>query len=201
MQEVVHVIGEVGGCGDDLAGKQRVGEDGESQLRHVVADIEDRAVLTLVFLRVKLGLSQHLRGKALGMARREDGGDGLARAAPDLAFGGEQPVAQDRPQHELAHHGHLVVGGIVDEQVLDEAGIVDDECLLADEARHDPGQRIGGLAPQLQRIAEDGADDLEFRRRHRARYRRRRFERLGTHIHGSFLPSAPVPQYGAQLGR
>jgi hypothetical protein len=45
--------------------------------------------------------------------------------------------------------------------MFDQAGIVDDQRALAEETGADPGQGIGRLAPQLQRIAQNRPDDFE----------------------------------------
>ncbi len=53
MQKLVDVVGEMAAFGDDLTGKQRFGEDGESQLGHIDGDVEN--------LRRPLPASSYLR--------------------------------------------------------------------------------------------------------------------------------------------
>ena len=126
---------------------------------------------------------QHRLGEAEDVARREDRRHRLARALPDLAFRGQQAVAQDRAQDLLAHRRHLVVLGVVDQHMADERRIVGDDQRAADAVHRYPRLVVGGLAPQFERVAVDDADHLQRRRRRAARRRRGRNEgrRLAVH--------------------
>ena len=119
MQQFVDIVGEVTARCDDLTGKQSVREDGEGQLRHVGADIENCPGLagTGIFARVVLRLAQHLAGKTLGMAGRENRSDGFSRSLPYGAFRGQKSVAQDGTQHKLANVGHSVIVGVIDQHM------------------------------------------------------------------------------------
>ncbi|MCY1308154.1 hypothetical protein D9M70_581410 [compost metagenome] len=121
------------------------------------------------------------------MARREHRRDGFPRSLPDLAFGGQQTVAQDRAQDQSPDLRHLIIADVFDKDVADEAGIVDDQGALGDELRLDPRQRVGRLAPEFERIAQNGLDDLQVGRHADPGCGSRWFERLRTHVHGDCL--------------
>ena len=121
--------------------------------------------------------------EAEDVARREHRRHRLARALPDLALGGQQPVAQDRAQDLLAHRRHLVVLRIVDQHVADQRRVVGDDQRAADAVHRYPGLVVGRLAPEFERVAVDDADHLQRRRRRGARRRRRRNEGGGRSVH------------------
>ena len=119
MRKLVGITG-------DLAGKQRFGENVIGQHRHVARHIGG-ASETFVAIGKNLGCPLHRLGEAVDVARCEHWRHGLARAPPDLAFRRQQPIAQDRAQNALAHRGHLVILGIVNEHMADQAGIIGDD--------------------------------------------------------------------------
>ena len=146
-----------------LTGEQRGREDVVGQFGHVDRDVPHFAIVRrkLVAAGKCAGLLQHLNGKSAGMAGRKHWGDRLARALPDLAFRSQQSVAQDRAQDQLADHRHLVIAGIVDQHMANEAGMIDDKCALAEQFDLEPFQPERRFAPQFKRIAHDRADDLK----------------------------------------
>ncbi len=82
----------------------------------------------LIALDEGLAALQHRAGEAKDMARREHRRHRLARTLPDRAFGGQQPVAQDRPQDELAHRRHAIILRVVDEHMADQRRVVGDDA-------------------------------------------------------------------------
>jgi hypothetical protein len=135
------------------------------------------------------------------LAWREDRRHRLARPLPHLPFRRQQTIAQDRAQDQPPHVRHFVVGGILDENVADEAGIVDDQGALVDELRLDPGQRIGRFAPEFERIAKNGADDLQPRGNAGSRDGRGRLERLRSRVHDDAFPDRSISKCYSDLTR
>ena len=149
-----------------------------------------------------LANAKHLAGKAFCVPWRENRRHRLTRPFPDLAFRRQEAVAQDRAQDQPPDIRHFVVGGVLDEDIADEAGIVDDKRPLIDELRLDPGKRVGRLAPELERVSQNRADDLEPRGDAGARDGRGRLEWLRSRIHVYAFPRA-IPgkvRSGSQSG-
>ena len=111
------------------------------------------------------------------MTRGKHRRHGLARALPRFAFRRQQAVAQDRAQHQLADLRHPVIPCVVDQHMAHKARVIDDNSPLVEELGLQPVEPERRLAPQLKRVAHDGTDDLEARRRRCSGNRRRRYER------------------------
>ncbi|MCY1232277.1 hypothetical protein D9M72_447600 [compost metagenome] len=189
MQKLLDALDEAFPFDGDLAGKQRFRQDIEGQFGHVAGDIGgERCYFRLrVALDERFRPAQHLPGKSLGVARGEHWRYRLARPLPDLAFGGQQTVAQDRAQDQPPDLRHLIIADVFDEDIADQAGIVDDQGALRDEPGLDPRQRVGRFAPEFERIAQDGPDDLQVGRHADPRNGSRGLEGLRTHVHGDCL--------------
>ena len=147
LEQPVDLALELAGLAGDLAGKQRLGEDLVGERGHVARDVDGAAEHVVVACRELLGALQHRAGKAEDVARREDRRHRLARAPPHRAFGRQQPVAQDRAQDLLAHRRKLVVPGVVDQDMADQARIVGDDQRAAGPRHRNPRLVVGRLAP------------------------------------------------------
>jgi hypothetical protein len=181
---MVDLAREIVGFAGDLAGKQRLGQNIVGQHRHVAGNV-DRPGAVLVAGGEGLAPGQHRRGEAVDVARREDRRHRLARTPPDLALGRQQAVAQDRAQDFLAHPRHLVVLGVVDQHVANEARVVGDHQRPADTGgNRNPLLVVGRLAPQFERVLVDDAHHLQRRGRLGARLRRGRNEGSRLDVHG-----------------
>jgi hypothetical protein len=79
MKELIDVIGEIAGFGNDIAGKQCLRENGKGQFGHIDRDIMNPAGRTniRILFCIFLGLREHLPGKPLRVAGREHRGHRL----------------------------------------------------------------------------------------------------------------------------
>ncbi len=86
-------------------------------------------------------------------ARGQRGRDRAPLVPPGLALGHQQALAEHRLQHALAADGAAIVFVVVDEDVADRVGIVQQHLVAAEKAPRQHALLVGGLAPDLERVA------------------------------------------------
>ena len=120
-------------------------------------------------------------------ARRQRGGDGATLMPPFLALAQEKAAADDRTQDANAGRRAAIVGGIVDQDMMNGLGRVEQNALPAQEPVDQDVLLIGPLRPHGERIAAQGPQEAIPVEVPCLGHRPRRVEQLGCcgHAHGA----------------
>ena len=150
----------------DVGREHGAGDDVEGQRHHLGGDVErlrQRAPARQRRLRCRPhGVDE--RGDALAV---EGGRRDAALAPPELALAGEEPVAQERPQHAAQEMALAVVRVIGQQHVLDIFRLVDQEAVQEQDAivDHVPAEELRHQGRELIRAhPPDELDQAESRR-------------------------------------
>src|SRR6516164_3597354 len=114
-------------------------------------------------------------------SQRESGGHGTALMLPFFALAEQQSVAEQRTQHPHGGRGTTVIVGVVDEDMMDPRGSVQNYLLAAEKAAVDR-LLVKGLRRKsqyrvvAQRLGDDAAGERAGRR---VRRRKHQWRHLG----------------------
>src|SRR5207244_12920488 len=81
--------------------------------------------------------SSHMAGDQRNRARDESRGHGSALVLPILAVAEQQAVAEQRPQHADRAAGPAIILWVLDKDVVDCLGTIENDLLAAEKAPED----------------------------------------------------------------
>ncbi len=119
---------------------------------HHLAQIDRRVTRRLQLRHGLVDGAGHMRDQRAYRARREGRRQRAALVLPGAALRDQDAVAQDGAQHADAGRGAGIVLVIVDQDVLDGVGRVEDEAAASHEATLDDVFLVGAVAPGLDRV-------------------------------------------------
>ena len=129
-----HIIAQRGAVTIHAEREHGASGDFQRHALHRLAQIHRCVARGLQFGDRLVGGRYHMRDQRRDGARREGRRQRSALMLPGAAFGNQQAIADDRPQHAHGKPGAGIVLVIVDQHMLDRVRRVDDEAAATEEA-------------------------------------------------------------------